>query len=1009
MASVKQRVRAVLLRLVPRPRRPVALRQIWPLLAFWALFAAVCVGLEATHTLLFVHRLRLLWIVLAAWLWWLSVCGYSGLPRRRAAAALAVRWLLLALLVMALAEPRGIRTSDTLAVIYAVDLSDSVGDETVDRAMEFVVRTVHEKPAADKAGLVVFARNAAVELPPKPSFAAEELGQLNAQIDRDATNIEQALSLAAAMLPAEDVGRIVLVSDGTETAGNLWSVLDELRSRGIAVDVWPIQYDYDYEVWLERLELPNVVKLGENYEASVVLSALHAGTGKLILRENGRIVFEQDVSYRAGKNRFVIPIRVGQPGYYEYAATLQVDRKADRLRQNNTVVNYLLVGGRGRILIVKSPEADGRDYRELVEALRKAERVVEVIDAYEFPRDPLKLMPYDSVAFVNAPADEVDPLQMKAVRDAVYNLGIGFLMIGGRNSFGPGGYHRSPIEEVLPVSMDISQKKILPKAALVIILHTCEFPQGNTWAKRITKRAIKVLSARDLVGVLDFEGREKWVFELTPAGDYTRLARLINAAEPGDMPTFSGTMRMGLKALRGSDAAARHMIIISDGDPAPPPPELLAEFQKEEISVSTVAVFPHGGTTITTLRSIAQLTGGRFYFPDDPSQLPAIFVKEAKTLRRTMIQNRTFVPQLGFPDPVVKGITALPPLHGYVITTAKSRAQVVLQTPPQPDPTGLGEPEVDPVLAKWRFGLGTTVAFTSDLGRNWGADWVQWERYEAFVTQLFTDIARVQKQQFLRVRTYADANEGVIVVEDFHPEQMFLEVQAEVRGPHEQATTLRLEQMAPGRYAGRLKLWGQGRYQVRVVGVGGGRREQVVGGLIVSYSPEYLRFRSNPIVLQEIAKRTGGVVLDDATAADDIYRSRRQTKRTSRPIFDWFLAAVALLIPLDVAVRRVQIDWAVIRSLLPGGRAAESTATMSTLLQRKAQLSEQLGGKPESPSAAPPAFLESAGGVRQQRSTSADTSQTASKAPEAAPQSEQGDEESTTARLLAIKRRRQQS
>ena len=114
----------------------------------------------------------------------------------------------------------------------------------------------------------------------------------------------------------------------------------------------------------------------------------------------------------------------------------------------------------------------------------------------------MSLMPYDCVVFVNVPADSFDPVQMQSLRDAVYNQGIGFLMVGGKNSFGPGGYHRTPVEEALPVDMDIQQKKVLPKGALVIVLHTCEFPEGNVWAKRIAKEAIRVLGAQDEAGLL---------------------------------------------------------------------------------------------------------------------------------------------------------------------------------------------------------------------------------------------------------------------------------------------------------------------------------------------------------------------------------------------------------------------------------------------------------------------------------------------------------------------------
>ena len=575
------------------------------------------------------------------------------------------------------------------------------------------------------------------------------------------------------MLPEENRGRIVLISDGTETQGNLTPVLDELKSRGIAVDVLPIQYEYDREVWVERLELPQFVKIGENYEAAIVLSSLQAGDGDLVLRENGEIIAQAPVKFEAGKNRYVFPIKLREPGYYEYTATIEVPRGNDQLKENNTVLNYIFVEGEGKVLVVTDPQGDDRDWEKLVQTVKDSERAVEVRAAYDFPRDSLSLMPYDCIMFVNAPADAFDTVQLNAVKDAVKDLGIGFVMVGGPGSFGPGGYHRTAIEETLPVTMDISKKKILPKGALVIILHTCEFPEGNTWGKRITKQAIKVLGAQDEVGVIAYtQTGEDWVFKLTPAGEYEKLVPKINAASIGDMPSFTNTMTIGLNALKKNDAAAKHMIIISDGDPSPPPPQLVTDFQKAQVSVSMVAIFPHGGNEISKMRSIAAVTGGRYYFPADPSLLPSIFIKESKTLKRTMIQNKTIQPQVEFPSPIIKGIEQMPPLHGYVLTTAKDRAITVLQAP-----TG-EEGDVDPLLSTWRYGLGSAAAFTSDLSPNWGKDWMDWDKYQAFVKQLLTNVSRVRKEGHLRMYTDTSGNNGTVIVEDFHPEDSFLEVRA---------------------------------------------------------------------------------------------------------------------------------------------------------------------------------------------------------------------------------------
>lgn len=1007
-------IKDIYYQLVPRPRVSISWKRALPFILFLVLYAILCFSLEFSGVLLFARPWAFVLILSSIWVWWLSVAGYGGLSKGRALAALISRLLMLGLFVMLIAEPRSVRVRDVISVVYAVDLSDSIGESSVDSALEFVTKTVTEKPQEDEAGLVVFGRNSAVELPPRVSFPFEAL---NSRIDRGATNLQQTLSLAAAMLPEDNRGRIVLISDGTETEGSLSQILDELKSRDISVDVLPIQYEYDKEVWLENLELPRYVKLGESYEAAVVLSSLKDGSGKLIIKENGTVIASPDVSFKAGKNRFTVPIDLHNAGYYEYSATIQTKRDDDQIRENNTVLNYIFVEGEGKVLVVTDPVGDDRDWQPLVKAIRDGERNVETMSAYEFPSDSLSLMPYDAILFVNVAADSFNVIQLKAVHDAVFNQGIGFMMVGGENSYGPGGYHRTVIEDALPVTMDITKKKILPKGALAIILHTCEFPEGNTWGKRITKQAVKVLGAQDEVGVLiyDFMNGEKWLFELTPAGDYEKMVPKINGAQIGDMPSFSSTMTLGLEGLIKSDASTKHMIIISDGDPQPPSPRLIARYQKNKVSVSMVAIFPHGGRDISTMRGIAGATGGRYYFPSSPNQLPSIFIKESKTLKRSMIQNETIAPEVGMISPVLKGVQEIPPLHGYVLTTIKSRAEGVLNAPENKEAEG----DIDPVLAFWRYGLGTTAAFTSDLSPNWGSDWVNWDHYEAFIKQLMIKISRVSDQSQLKMWSHTTGNNATIMVEDFHPEETFLNVAAKISGPKDRQETVVLKQVSPRRYQASIPLWGKGRYQVMALGQSGDRKDHVNGGFIISYSPEFLRFRSNPIVMEEIAERTGGQRLDPENATDVIY-GRREPKQSTNPIFDWFLIALAILVPLDVGVRRVQLDWYVIRGWFGFGRhQKESTETMGALLQRKQNVGEELdlrkGTTDQSPDGERSQSTISMLQEKRQQSTNRpeqskiETKQTQEKNKPSsnAPATDSEGNQSTTGRLLDLKRKRQ--
>jgi hypothetical protein len=583
-------------------------------------------------------------------------------------------------------------------------------------------------------------------------------------------------------------------------------------------------------------------------------------------------------------------------------------------------------------------------------------------------------------------------------------MGAGFIMLGSKETFGPGGYHRTVIEDALPVSMDVTQKKVMPKGALVLILHTCEIPEGNKWAKDVAKAAVRVLGGEDEVGLLDFKHTrgDAWEFPLTPAREYdTKLLPIINAATPEDMLAFDQIMTMAYVALKSSDASTKHVIIISDGDPQPPTPQLLGQYAAEKITVSTVAINPHGGQTVDLMQAIAQQTNGRFFYPKDPNELPSIFIKEAKTLKRSMLQNRAFAPKVEFPSPVLKGIDALPMLHGLVLTTAKPRASIVLQAPPLADDVAKGDPP-DPVLAIWRYGLGTTAAWTSDLAPNWGREWMAWEKYRAFVKQLTTEVSRVERPSELAMSTSASGSRGIITVEDFGKSDAFMELKARVAGPRSEAIDIALRQIAPRRYQAEFPLWGKGRYQVSVAGLAPSedgakpRSEQAFGGFAVPYSPEYLRFKSDPLMLKQIAERTGGRLL---TPADmELFQRERKLHESSKPVCDWFLLLLACLVPIDVGLRRVQLDWSVVAGWFGFGKNRESTATMGALLARKKQVTAA-----STPAERPkPVILPAQAPVTTKREVEKP------KAVEPPPPAASPDEKtmSTTERLLARKRKR---
>lgn len=989
--------------ILPRTRRPVTVLTLSPLVLFLAIFAAVAIGLEYWHVVSYSRPWWFAAMVLTPWLWWMWVAGNDGLPRFRSLLALQMRLALFGLLVVTLAEPWSLRENKHLAVVYAVDLSGSVSSEATDEALRFVARVGGaEKPIDDLAGLVYFGREAAVQLPPRPHVSPAELQSIDVRVERDGSNAARALSLSAALLPDNQNGRIVLVSDGVMTEGPLAETLGELKSRGIAVDVLPVGYSYEEEVWVERLDLPRVVMEGQTYEASVVVASLQPGRGQLVLLENGKQILEQDVEYAAGKSRFSIPFHLREPGYYEYTARL-IPETGDHVQQNNVAIGSLFLEGRGRILVVTDSTGDPRDWQPLVEALKAVELDAQVVSAYDLPDNSQVLKTYDSVIFVNVERNLFDVVQMKALHDAIHDDGVGFLMVGGEHSFGPGGWGGTPIAEALPVEMDITQRKVLMNGALVLVIdHSGSMgqpvPPGSTSKQVIANRgavaAMSTLGAKDWVGVVSFDSTATWVvpFALNASpDDAARKVRGIGTGGGTDMYPGLFQALEALEKLPPGEVAQRHIILLTDGQSQPGDIRgFVTRCREAKISVSTVGVGKPDEIDGQVLSIIAAETQGRFYPVPDANQLPRVLMREAITLRKNAIRNQPFQPGFEMASPIIKGIDGLPELQGMVVTVPKTRAEVVLVAP-----TGDEAEPLDPLLALHRHGVGRTAAFTSDLSTNWGREWLNWPQYRPFVRQLMTEIARTSGDNQLQIRTEVSGTEAIIQIEDHSPELELREVRGLLHGPDNHPLPLELKQVAPRRYQARVPLSGEGRYLVTALG---SENERATDGFVVPYSQEYLRFTSNHKNLQDIAEATGGRVLSGRETGTDIYSPTRSPRQTSQSVVVLCLQLLALLIPLDVGLRRIQFDVAGLRSLFTR-RRAPSTATMSTLLRRKESLATTEPEKPVRP-------LATTTTSPLPTPTRQPAMKTSAPPPPPKPVTNVDAPTTTTARLLALKRNR---
>jgi len=873
----------------------------------------------------------------------------AGLGKVRGGVALALRCVITTLLVLALARLQWSFTRDEMSVIYVLDRSLSVPPEDQKRALQYILESQKQRHSEDTVGLVLFGRRAALErtVEEAPLFdlleqetangpeTPQEAVSLQSLVAPERTSIAAGLRLALGAFPPSDRKRIVLISDGNENLGSSLEEAETAQRNGVRIDVLPIDYQYDREVMVEKVVSPANVDEGESFDVRVVVRASTPHSARLHLYESGALIGSQTVDLEAGRNVFVIPRKLPEPGYYIYNATIESTQ--DTLYANNMGSAFSLVRGQGRVLYVAG---DRGHAATLLEALESQGLEVRLVGLEAVPLTLGELIPYDVVILSDVPASSLGEDGMRAVELAVKDWGVGLVMIGGENSFGPGGYQDSPVERALPVTMDIKQRRVMPSGALVLILHTCEIPEGNYWAQQIALAALRVLSPTDEFGVInyDWQANEKWLFKLQRVRDKRRMASLISNVQPGDMPSFIKSLQMAHAALKASNASIKHVVIISDGDPAYPNDAAVLAMVADSITITTVAISPHSQTDARRLAYVANLGRGRYYEPQDSSGLPEIFIKEAATVRRALIFEEPFTPRAALASEVTTGIrpAEYPPLLGYVCTTSKELAEVPLVS--QYD---------DPILAHMQYGLGRSVAFTSDAQERWAANWVGWEKFAQFWAQVVRWSARRIDAAGLRVRSEIVDDRAHLVVDAIDPQGRFvngIRFNGIVVTPDNEEEPVRLEQTGPGRYEASFDVAGPGTHYISLNYTDEkGQARLHTDGLVVPYSAEFRELDGNEPMLKALAETTGGRVL---RVTDDVFLRSFPAAPHFRDAWAHLLLLACLLVPADVFVRRVFVDWAAVWGRMAKavawlpvvGRAAGPAARpshVSTLLSRK--------------------------------------------------------------------------
>ncbi len=682
-------------------------------------------------------------------------------PKGLKIASFALRAAGIALLALTLCRPFINSDSDNIHAVFLLDVSESVDLNAAKDSLTQIESAIDSLNMGDSYNLFLAGRE--LKQVNDPTQARDILKQWQEGLAdselRSATPIDELLLTARLAFKADKARRIILYSDGVTTGSNTAETIKTLARENIDVR-------FEKLTPLKKPEL-SVISLtpsthtayaGQIVRLTVKLATnTHSSPAEIKILHRGVVIANRNVTATIGElNQFHFDVPMTQPGSSTWA--VNITAADDHFTINNQARCTINVKGKPRLLILHQKS---RQIRDFARALRKQEFQVELRGKYGLEGSLQELLSFDAIIIADVPASDLTITQMNMLKSYVSDFGGGLLMTGSENSFGLGGYYKTPVEEVLPLISRFEKEKEKPSMAMVLVIDKSGSMNGLPiqLAKQAAKAAIELMSPQDQAAVVAFDSRARIICEMTSASDPDTINSNIDTLAAGGGTFVMPGMETAYEMLQQTTAKVRHIIILSDGHSQPADHESMASNMSDSgITVSTVAM--GSGADQSLLSRIAEIGKGRYYQTNDPSNVPQIFTRETMQASKSAIKEDLFSPLIIANHPMLSTYTDddLPFALGYVITKAKPTAQVLMALE-----TG------DPLLATCRFGLGTGLAYSSDLTDKWGGEWLAWDQCGKFWAQVLRNIARKVNADGVYVQTQIDNQNWLMDIKRTNP------------------------------------------------------------------------------------------------------------------------------------------------------------------------------------------------------------------------------------------------
>jgi uncharacterized membrane protein len=842
-------------------------------------------------------------------LWWLAAVALVAIGAWRSRTTFSagqrrlqalVRAAIVALLALALAQPIWSRTASRVTAIYLVDVSHSIGAPALAAAADRI-DAINHRLAPDAVRLLAFGTRTGrlADTAALRALASAAPGAAEDSFGRDGSDLERALDEARAELGPADVPRVVLLSDGRETRGDVRAATVKLAAEGIPVFVEPLAVRDLGDAWVDGLETPQVVPAGALVRVTALVGAQRPVPAATVeLRLATRVLATETLALEPGLNRIAMDMTLPTPG--SALVDVVLASGSDVLAANNQLRREVIVRRRTRALYIEGVAASAGYLQRALEqsgfdvTRRTPGALPEQADGYGA---------WDVVILSDVPKSAIADAAAEALAVWVERDGGGLFFAGGDSVFGEGpdraagGYRRTAIERVLPVTVE---RKDEPDVALVMVLDKSWSMNGPVMelCKSAAQAAVDVLTDEQMVGLVTFDDRFTLDIHPEVVGEHRdEIRRKIAAVQPGGDTLIYPALEQAYLMLKDVRAGAKHVVLLSDGRSYPDDYEgLVRKMTRANMTVSSIAVGPAADADL--LMDIARWGKGRGYTVRDAHEVPQIFVKEAKAAMPSFEEGGAITPVVKSPSFLAHvDLAHLPDLGGRTAMVAKDGATELLATP-----------KGEPLLAFWPIGLGRTAAFASDVKDRWGTAWVKWPGYAPFFSTLLRAVARDRQEPFaldIGAGVVRDATRTIDVrVEARDAQGRYANLQPvalDVRPANGNAMTVPVRQVSPGRYETRITADAAAPLTIAVANAAD---SDAVRRIVPDPDAEY-RFRppDDPL-LRSIAAATGGRY---APALDDFVRPADPDRQTREALWPFCAAAALCFWLLDIWLRRVRI------------------------------------------------------------------------------------------------------